>query len=442
MLTEAHWGYKSATTFTYCMALFLAGNCLNIVGPAGPMLARNTQTSITMIGSIFTGEGVGATIGNLLIGPLLDRTHGHTVLAVICMVLLVVVGGVPSCSSFHQVILLYVVVGGCLGLVQATAITMVTWTQQGGNVGPWVNLLNSCFGLGASSAPLLFVLVERHIGNGLAAFSAIAAFATLPALGACLIKSPQPLTQPKGHSLGEEKQPSSPLKGVGEGRGISSVAGIDVGSRMNYVRITVVAPLMFMLTMGVGAEVAYAAWVYTYAIERVRMGPTSAACLNSLFWTMCTAGRICTVPLAACLRPAALLIPTVGLEVLSVGAILVFPNSERVMWLGTIGAGIGVCALYTNTLSLLACYGLLSTRTTAAMGMASSVGHMLVPSLVGMVIRHGNMGYDAMPWVVAGLNVLVLALIIIVARHLAANFTPAYEIGVRARQRHSEDVPL
>ncbi|KAL3914342.1 MAG: hypothetical protein SGPRY_007659 [Prymnesium sp.] len=422
MLAENDWGYKTAATTIYCAALFLAGNCLNIVGPAGPVLARNTHTSITRIGSIFTGEGIGATLGNLLIGPLLDRTSGHSVLCVICLVLLVAVGGVPSCSSFQHIVLLYVVVGGCLGLVQATAITMVTHAQKGENVGPWVNLVNSCFGLGASSAPLIFVLVERHVGNGLAAFSAIAAFAAVPALGASLIKSPQPL--PHKPAGGEE---AHPLRGVGEGRGASSIMGIDLGSRAAYIRLSVMLPLIVMLTMGVGAEVAYAAWVYTYAIERVRMSPTSAACLNSLFWTMCTAGRMCTVPLAACLAPAVLLIPTIGLEIVSLGFILAFPDSERVMWIGTVGAGVGVSALYTNTLSLLASYGLLTTRTTAAMGMAAALGHMLVPNLVGLVIQYGSVGYDAMPWLVGGLNVLVLIIVVCVSRHLAANFTPACE---------------
>lgn len=447
MLTEADRAYKFGATLTYCLVTFACGNCLNIVGPAGPTLAKNTHVSITMIGNIFTGEGIGATVGNMLIGPILDRAQGHTVITVVCLVLLIVVGGVPSCSTFHQVVLLYVVVGCCLGLVQGTAMSMATWMHKGSNVGPWVNLINTCFGLGASSAPLLFVLVERHVGNGLAAFSAIAAFAMLPACGACLMESPQPmkptkLTAPPDDD--DDVQPFSPLRGQGEGRGKSTVAGIDMGSRLAYVRVTVVVPLMCMLTLGVGAEVAYAAWVYTYAIERARMGATAAAYLNSLFWTTCTLARICTVPLAAYLTPAALLVPTVSLEIVSLGAILAFPESEQVLWLATIGAGIGVCAIYTNTLSLLASFGLLTTRTTAAMGMAASTGHMLVPNLVGLVIHYGDIGYDAMPWLVCAFNVLALAIIVAVARHLDENFTPAYEIGSRARRREESevDVPL
>lgn len=138
MEAEASWSYRGATMLTYCCALFLAGNCLNILGPAGPLVAKQTHTSVTMIGNIFTGEGVGATLGNIIITPLLERVRGHSVICSICCVLLIAVGLVPSCSSFKQVVMLYVVVGGCLGMLTATANTMVSWVLRGRNVGPYV----------------------------------------------------------------------------------------------------------------------------------------------------------------------------------------------------------------------------------------------------------------------------------------------------------------
>ena len=214
----ANRAYRCATTLTYCCTLFLAGNCLNIIGPAGPLMAKQTQTSVTMIGNIFTGEGVGATLGNLFISPLLDRAAGHSVICSLCLVLVFAIGLVPHCTSFQQVVLLYVVVGGCLGGLTATSNTMVSWVMRGHNVGPYVNLVNACFGAGASSAPLLFVLVEHSMGNGLAAFSAIAAFAVVPAFGAWLVESP--VAPPK---LPRTESEEDPLNGLGKGRGSSKV---------------------------------------------------------------------------------------------------------------------------------------------------------------------------------------------------------------------------
>ena len=41
--------------------------------------------------------------------------------------------------------------------------TLITWVHAGYTVGPWVNLINASYGLGASSAALLFVLVTSTL---------------------------------------------------------------------------------------------------------------------------------------------------------------------------------------------------------------------------------------------------------------------------------------
>ena len=182
-----------------------------------------------------------------------------------------------------QVVGLYVVVGCCLGLINAMSNTLITWVQAGRNVGPWVNLVNASFGLGASGAPLLFVAVEKRVGNGLAVFSAIAAIAAIPAVAASIL--PSPSAPPPKSAAAPEDESTKPLKGLGTGHGTSTLAGVDLGSRANYVRVTVVAPLMVTMTLVIGSEIAFAGWVYSYAMERVGMKSTEAAYLNSLFWT-------------------------------------------------------------------------------------------------------------------------------------------------------------
>ena len=131
-------------------------------------------------------------------------------------------------------IALYLAAGVCLGLNNGLANTLINWLYTGRNgtatreqvaslhpqafkiwsalippkplpspptcalrvcpcasaVGPWVNLINASFGLGASSAPLLFVAIEHSVGNGLVAFSVIGALAAVPGLAASLLASP------------------------------------------------------------------------------------------------------------------------------------------------------------------------------------------------------------------------------------------------------------
>ena len=144
-----------------------------------------------MIGNIFTGEGIGATFGNLLISPLLERTGGHTVISAICHVLLVVIGLVPSCSSFQQVVLLYVIVGSCLGMLN---VTVPTRWPRGCCVAATSarTSTSSTPALASAPAPLRCCLCSWSGESGTGsppAFFAIAAFSGVPAFGAWLVES-------------------------------------------------------------------------------------------------------------------------------------------------------------------------------------------------------------------------------------------------------------
>ena len=353
---------------------------------------------------------------------MLDRYSGHSILATNCLLLFLIVGIIPSCWSIHQVIILYMVAGVCLGLNNGLANTLITWLHAGRNVGPWVNLINACFGLGASSAPLLFVSIEHSIGNGLVAFSVIASLAAVPGLAASLLQAPS--RPAKVHAAPSEGEREAPSQGLGSSHVRSTIAGIDVGSRAGFVRMTVVYPMMMVMTLTIGSEIAYAGWVYSYAMSRVGMRSTEAAYLNSLFWTAFTAGRVCTIPLAALLSPASLILPTMTLEVASMLFIHFNPTSASALWVGTIGGGLGVCALYSNLLSMLASYDLLTPGTVSAMGIAAALGHVTVPNVVGYVIHTGGYGYAALIWIVSAAYLVALSMIAAVTLHLKSNFIP------------------
>ncbi len=416
-------------TLSYCMMLFLSGSCINLIGPAGPTLARNLGSGITLVGTLFTAEGFGCLLGNSLLSVVLRRWSGHSVIVAVFGALFVVVGLVPTCSSTGQVVGLFFLIGAGFGLASSAANTLVAWAQPGRNVGPWVNLVNASYGLGASTSPLLFVYVERRMGNGLAAFSVLGMLVLVPILCVLVLQSPLPPPPTKEadecaeHELGDE---SRPLRAVGTARGArSTIAGIDLGSRAAYVRVTVVLPLMLMLTLSIGALLSFSGWIYSFAIERAGMRRREAAFLTSLFWSSFTAGRVCTIPISAYVSPATILIFTLAVEVCSMAMFIYDPTSNSVCWFGTVGAGIGVCAIYSNTISLLSSYDLLTPATVSVMGMACATGHMTVPSLVGHVIQRTSWGYDALLYIDELFYTVALVLLALVASHLSRHFRPA-----------------
>ena len=108
---------------------------MNILGPAGPTLARHVHVTSTAIGNVFTGEGLGNTLGSSIVGPMLARHSGHAIIAALGIVLFFAVAAVPACESLTQVFALYVGIGSCLGLINGACNTMITWVQHGRNVG-------------------------------------------------------------------------------------------------------------------------------------------------------------------------------------------------------------------------------------------------------------------------------------------------------------------
>jgi len=301
------------------MVLLLTGLAINILGPTGPALMHHLSRSPHDVGLIFSAEGLGSFCGSALAGSILSRFSPHSVVSAACALLFVSLGVVPSCSALSQVMLMYLCAGAAAGLANTTANTMVTWAWRGsaGRLGAVLNFVNACFPLGGTAAPLLLLLCGQRIGNPLVAFSLIAVLALLPMTGAALLQTPAPPPPPP-------LEPPSPPKrrgscdtlGSSSAVGGSSLCGIDLGSRPAYVRWTVLAPLLVTIWLCIGAEIAYAAWVYSYATHQAGMGSHQAAYLTSLYWSAFTVARLGATPLAACVTPGAILVPAMALEVL------------------------------------------------------------------------------------------------------------------------------
>mmetsp|Transcript_47975 Transcript_47975/g.154515 ORF Transcript_47975/g.154515 Transcript_47975/m.154515 type:complete len:504 (-) Transcript_47975:213-1724(-) len=420
-MLNAEWPWhRFGVTGVYSSVLMMTGLSINVLGPVGPVLMRHLSASPHSIGSIYSAEGLGNFLGSLLLGPVLSRLRPHAVLVGVSALVFLCLGAVPSCSALHQVASLYLLIGLASGLGNATANTSLTWAWHGAapQLAAAFNLVNSCFPLGGSAAPLVVLASERRVGNSLAAFSAISVAALLPAAGCALLQPPTAPPPPPEERAEEEKEGAA--DGSSRAVGGSTVLGIDLGSRRAYVRCTVHAPLLLTTTLCIGAEIAYAAWVYAYAAHHAEMRSDEAAYLSSLYWSAFVVGRLSATPLAAYFSPGSILVPSLALEVLSLLALALLPPSSNVMRAGTVGAGVGVSMLFSNILSLLARYGLLTTAMTGALGAFAAIGHMTVPSLAGAAIdRHG---YAALMPLLCALNGVGLALLTAVVLHLRANF--------------------
>jgi len=110
-----------------------------------------------------------------------------------------------------------------------------------------------------------------------------------------------------------------------------------------------------------------------------------------------------------------------------------------VLFFGTVAAGIGVSGLFSNAISILAAYGLLTPSSTSLITASSATGHMIMPKLVGLIIEHTS--YDAFMVFMFCANAAGLAVLCGVVVHLNQNFTPV-KSRVEVKEQRRADVEL
>src|SRR4029453_14540142 len=144
------------------------------------------------MGWLFLGGAAGQTVGTTLGGRVFDCVPGHPVLGLAQLAVAVLLGVLPLLPWFGLVLAVVVGVGVANGLIHTGANTLLIWTH-GANVGPYMNGLHFCFGLGAFVAPLLGAQVIGVAGGYRWAYWTLAAMMTLVSLSLLLVSGhPRP----------------------------------------------------------------------------------------------------------------------------------------------------------------------------------------------------------------------------------------------------------
>jgi fucose permease len=137
----------------------------------------------------------------------------------------------------------------------------------------------------------------------------------------------------------------------------------------------------------VGAEVSFGGWVHTYSVTLGLADETTAAYLTSAFWGALTAGRLLAIPIAARVRPRYVLLSDLIGCLVSVALILVWPQSQRALWVGALGLGLSMASIFPTMMSLAEREMHVTGRVTGWFLVGSSVGSMSVPWLIGQLFE-------------------------------------------------------
>jgi fucose permease len=362
----------SQTLAYYCLILCLGLN-MAVLGPTLPALAAQTHAPLGDMGRLFLAGALGAALGTLLGGRLLDRLPGHVVLGTAGIAAGILMGCIPAARTLGWMLAIAGAKGFAEGILNNGANTLMVWTHRE-KVSPYMNGLHFSFGLGAFLSPLLVAQVVeipgayRWIFVGLGALMAMAGLraATLP--GSPRAAHP---SQDEAGTAGPHRIPAS-----------------------------IILTAALFLFFYVGAEIAFGGWIYTYTVELALAPAAQAAYITSGFWLAFTIGRLVSVPLATRYTPSQLIAAALLGCVVFMSIVVMFADSAAALWVAALGTGFCMAPVYPSGFTL-AVQGLrLTARASGVILLGDSFGAMILPWLVGEVL--GAAGPRAMVYLVLG----------------------------------------
>ena len=348
---------KVAKTVMYYAAFVALGLASASLGPTLGGLAQHTRTRLSEISFLFMARSLGYLVGSFVGGRVYDRWPGHVVMVGIFVVMAATLALAPLMPLLWLLTAVLLVLGMGEGALDVGGNILLMWVHRS-EVGPFMNGLHFAWGLGAFLSPIIVAQAVLRTGDITWAYWTLAVLMLPVIIG--LLRLPSPTAQASRHVADESQQ-------------------------AKHVLLVVLIALFLFLY--VGAEGSLGGWLYTYTVALGLSSEAAAAYLTSAFWGALTVGRLLAIPIAARLRPRdVLLLDLVGCLV-SMGLIVLMPNSLIAVWIGAIGTGLAMASIFPTTLSLAESRMHITGAITSWFFVGSSLGGMTVPWIIGQLFE-------------------------------------------------------
>lgn len=350
---------------TYGICFFALGLGISALGPMLPYLADNVGVTFAQISFLFMTSSLGYLLGSAGGGRLFDRYKGHRLMLFAVLLMVVTISLVPITPFFYLMLFILFLFGTFQGIIDVGGNVNLLWVFQG-RVGPYMNALHFCFGVGAFLSPVILHTVMRWSGGQITWPFWTLALLSLPGIiGLWILPSPENNQQNQSE---------------------------HTNKKVNSHLIVLMVVLFFVY---VGMESGYSGWIFTYATQAEIASQSGASIMNSLFWGALTLGRLISVPLAKKIPPSKLLLGNFFLAILFLGLILIFPLNPIIVWVVSAGFGLALSSVFPTLLALGESRMTISGKVTGYFFLGSSSGAMLVPMALGQIYEYIG-GYQIM----------------------------------------------
>lgn len=359
-------------------ATFIAmGISMASLGPTLPGLAENTHASLSAISILFTARALGSLAGSVIGGRIYDRMPGHQVMAIMVVAMAALTALTPVVPLLWILAAVLFVTGAVQGLLNIGGNALLVW-MHGSSVGPFMNGLHFCFGVGTFITPVIIAqFIVRE--DGLLWVYLLLAVLILPTAAVALLPSPM--------------SPHTAQKGVDQ--------------KINPRLILLIALVFGCYS---GASLAYGGWIYTYAIEMHIASEANAAYLTSVFWGALTLGRLAAIPIALRFKPQSILRADFFGALLSLIAMLLWPRSMAAVLFTSAGLGFALASIYPTTMTYSGQIMPISGKVTGLFSIGNSAGSMLIPWIIGQFFE--RIGPQSMA-VVLVIDMLIALIVLI-----------------------------
>lgn len=343
-----------------CISFFGLGMITAAIGPSLPDLAKHAGSSLSGVGSVFSGLFFGALAVQALTGYLLDRIGARPIMVISLLVLGACLGLMTLAPSIFLIIVLSVFAGlghGAVDVCLNVSVSNAFPQRRAASL----NLLNVFFGLGAIVGPAVAGLALRLWDTA------------LPALW--LGAGSQLILAPFFYFLLPRQSPAAHSPEARAGRAAIFASPI----------LWVMAALILIY---VGVENGMGGWVSTYMQQTSGLTAANGALTASAFWLALTAGRVLGAGLG--LRISATRLLQISLLTALAGAITLAlgGGSRAVSIAGILILGLGFGPVFPTAIAKATAVFATASGAAASLIVASgSLGGMLIPWLQGVVLE-------------------------------------------------------
>jgi fucose permease len=352
-----------AVTALYYLSFVMLGLFTSSLGPTLPYLAGNVGATLQAASILFAARSFGYMMGALVGSRLYDKVAGHTLICAVLLGMSGVLALIPFVALLWLLTLSMFVLGALESTLDTGANTLLVWLHRE-KVGPFMNGLHFMFGVGAFLVPIVVAQATLHLGSPSWAYWFLALLPLPLLLVFTRLPSPRAEARPQEASGAPSRSVRSPL-------------------------VLLIAGFFFFYA---GVEIAFGNWIYSYAAQVGIADEITANYLTSAFWGAFTLGRLFTVPLALKLRPRQLLWLCQAGAAASLLPMLLAPQHTLLMWLGSIGLGVAIAAVFPTMITLAERNMTIQGSTMGVFFVGVSLGAMTIPWLIGQFFERAPYG--------------------------------------------------